>query len=152
MGDVSPAIEQLKQAIGMESKPYVNEVERGAILRFAEAIEDPNPQFNDEATARKTPYGGLVAPPTFLRFLKHNPLPVQSLYGGTLDGGSEWEYYEPVRPGDRITVTLRLADVWERSGSLGPMLFSVNEFTYENQLGQLVATQRATSISYGGAA
>jgi acyl dehydratase len=143
--------EELRQkAIGLESPPKTVEIEKGAIIRFAEAVEDPNPLWNDEAEARKTRYGGLIAPPTFLRSIRLDPvqLPFEVPYKRVLDGGSEWEYFEPVRPGDRITAVARIADIMERRGSLGPMLFIINLITYTNQFGQVVATQRSTLIRY----
>ena len=46
--------DEVRKQIGMQSEARVVEVERGAIRRFAEAIGDPNPLFNNEAAARKT--------------------------------------------------------------------------------------------------
>ena len=65
-----------------------------------------------------------------------------------MDGGSEWEYFEDVRPGDLITVTKYLSDVQEKDGKLGNMLIMVNEKKYVNQFNKIVAIQRTTSISY----
>ena len=69
MSTPNPALteEMRQQAIGLESSPFTTDVEKGAIIKFAQAIGDENPIFNDEAEARKSKYGGLVAPPTFLR-------------------------------------------------------------------------------------
>ncbi len=141
---------EMRAAIGVESEPYVNEVEKGAIIKFAEAIGDTNPIFHDEEAARKTRYGGLIAPPTFLRSMKAGRprAEVKSPYPAALDGGSEWEYFEPVRPGDRITVTTCISDLYERKGRLGNMLFIIRETRYVNQFGKLVAIQRSTGISY----
>jgi len=38
---------------------------RLAIMRFAEGIGDGNPLWTDPAYAAATPYGGLIAPPSF---------------------------------------------------------------------------------------
>ncbi len=142
--------EMRQKSIGAEGKPTVLEVEKGAIKRFAEALGDPNPLWNDEAAARKGRYGGIVAPPTFLRSIRFQrpDLPLEIPFNRLLDGGSEWEYFGPVRAGDRITAIARIADVSERSGRLGLMLFTVFEVTYTNQLDEVVATQRSTSIWY----
>lgn len=146
---VQTAIEALQKAVGSQSQPVTYEVEAGHIRRFAEAIGDPNPVFNDEAAARRSRYGGLIAPPTFLRAFQPNPLPLPEVpLNRRLDGGSDWEYFVPIRPGDRITVVQRLADVRLREGRLGPMLFVTREIVYTNQFGQVVATQRATGIAY----
>ena len=73
---------------------------------------------------------------------------VESPYSARVDGGSEWEYFEPVRPGDSITVTQYLTSVNERQGRLGNMLIMVTEQKYVNQFGKTVALQRGTSITY----
>jgi acyl dehydratase len=142
--------DEVKKMIGSQTEPHVVEVERGAIRRFAEAIGDPNPIFNDEKQARKTRYGTMIAPPTFCRSLGGGffsiRLNLQSFRG--LDGGSEWEYFEPIRPGDRITVVSRLADIREATGRLGPMVFIVTETRYTNQFDQLCVVQRSTAIRY----
>ena len=41
-----------RNATGREAKPAVNEVEKGAIRRFAEAIGETNPIYFEEAAAR----------------------------------------------------------------------------------------------------
>ena len=66
--------DEVRKQIGMQSETRVVEVERGAIRRFAEAIGDPNPLFNDEAAARKTRFGGMIAPPIFCRSLGVNSI------------------------------------------------------------------------------
>ena len=150
MSQESAITRGMRDAIGVESEPASHEVEKGAIIKFAEAIGDANPVFNDEQVARLTRYGGLIAPPTFFRSMPAGPMKaqVQSPYGAALDGGSEWEYFEPVRCGDRITVTTKIADIFERQGRLGNMLFFIRETRYVNQFGKIAATQRSTGISY----
>ncbi|MDP6799398.1 MAG: MaoC family dehydratase N-terminal domain-containing protein [SAR202 cluster bacterium] len=150
MTQESAISDEMRAAINVESEPYTNAVEQGAIEKFARAIGDTNPLFSDEAAARKSRYGGIIAPPTFFRSLRSGPskVDVQSPYPANLDGGSEWEYFEPVRPGDRITVTTYLANAFERAGRLGNMLFMVRETKYVNQFDTVVALQRSTGISY----
>jgi acyl dehydratase len=139
-----------QQAVGLESPPVTLEVEKGAIIKFARAIGDDDPLWNDEVAARKTRYGGLITPPTFLRSMGtvRPELPFDLPFHRLLDGGSEWEYFEPVRPGDRITAVARITDLRERSGRLGAMIFMTTVVTYRNQLGEVVATQTSTSIRY----
>jgi acyl dehydratase len=140
--------EQRKQSIGLESPPLVFEVEKGHVLRFADAIGDPNPLWNDERAARGSRYVGLVAPPTFLRAARLEvDLPFEAPKR-RLDAGSAWEYFEPVRPGDTITCVARIEEVYERPGRLGTMLFIVTLVRYTNQRGKLAATQRMTLIRY----
>ena len=144
--------DEVRKQIGKTGEARTYEVERGAIRRFAEAIGDSSPLYNDESGARKTRFGGMIAPPTFCRSLG-SPIPNVTLpalgesFRG-LDGGSDWEYFHPIRPGDRITVQSKLADLRESEGRLGPMVFITIETSYTNQFGELCATQRSTGIRY----
>ncbi|MGH7779189.1 MAG: FAS1-like dehydratase domain-containing protein [Candidatus Binataceae bacterium] len=143
--------EALKQ-IGKTGEIHTYEVERGAIRRFAEAIGDPNPLFNDEREARNTRFGGMIAPPTFCRSMSAPApgieLPAMGKEFRGLDGGSDWEYFHPIHVGDRICVQTRLADLRESEGRLGTMVFITMETTYTNQFGEICATQRSTGIRY----
>ena len=138
--------EMRSQVIGVESEPTTLEVERGHVARFAEAIGDDNPAY----TAGTPQSGGVVAPPTFLRAIRdvRPVVPFDVPFTRLLDGGSDWEYFEPVRAGDTITAVGRIEDMRERTGSIGQMLISTIKITYRNQAGAIVATQTSTSIRY----
>lgn len=130
---ISPAMEAV---IGQAGEARTAAVERGAIVRFAEAIGDANPAYPD------------VAPPTFLRSvgLAIPTLPDQDKVPRVLDGGSEWTYGVPVRPGDTISFATVLESLTERSGRMGAMLIATYRTEYTNQSGELAATQRNTII------
>jgi acyl dehydratase len=141
--------EVLKQ-VGKAGEARTLDVERGAIRRFAEAIGDSNPLFNSESEARNTRFGGMIAPPTFCRSLMAAIPDVKidmPSYRG-LDGGSDWEYFEPIRPGDRITVQTKIADLRESEGRLGTMVIITTETSYTNQYGKVCALQRSRGIRY----
>src|SRR3984957_20054248 len=127
--------EEAKKQIGKSGEARTIEVERGAIRRFAEAIGDSNPLFNSESEARHTRFGGMIAPPTFGRSLSAAIPDVKLDMGESfrgLDGGSDWEYFEAIRPGDRITVQTKIADLQESAGRLGPRVFIVTQTTTPN--------------------
>ena len=138
--------EMREQAIGVESAPTTTDVEKGHIARFAEAIGDDNPAYT-EGTPET---GGIVAPPTFLRAMRavRPELPFEIPFTRLLDGGSDWEYFEHVRPGDVITAVGRVEDIRERTGSIGQMIITTVKVTYRNQTGAIVATQTSTSIRH----
>ena len=142
--------EMRQQAIGLEGPPVTTEIEKGAIIRFAQAIEDDNPVFNDEEAARKSQYGGLIAPPTFLRSIRSSrrEVPFDIPFNNALDGGSDWEYFEHVRTGDLITTVSRITDMQERAGRMVVMIITSTVTTYTNQFDQVVATQTTTGIRY----
>ena len=144
--------EEIRACIGMQSEPTVLEIEKGMIKRFAEAIEDPNPLWQDEEYARSSRYGGIIAPPGFLMSLMFRgadiELPFELPFTRVLDGGGDWEYFKPVRQGDVLTTVAKLVDIREREGRMGTMVFMVSETTWRNQRNELVARSRGTSIRY----
>lgn len=103
------------------------------------SIGDDNPLWSDTEYARRTIWGVNIAPPTFLYSVDTTivgpGLPgVQWLYGGT-----EWEFFRPVRVGDTITSRARMTDVKERASKHVPrMLIQVGEIEYHNQRDELV--------------
>jgi len=134
---VTQAVDRIKAKIGAAGPPVTAQVEAGHLRRFCEAIGDPNPRWLEEA------------PPTFLVALAPPSyhVPEAEEYGtGWLNGGNRFEYLEPVRVGDRITATSKVADVYEKSGGSGSLLFIVFETEYVNQHGRIVARLRGTAI------
>jgi hypothetical protein len=130
-------VERLRARIGVEGKAVTSTVETGHLKRFAEAIGDGNPRWLREA------------PPTFLVALAPASYhaPEAEEYGrGWLNGGNRFELIEPVQAGDVITATSKIADVYEKTGSSGALLFIVFETAYVNQRGATVARVRGTAI------
>jgi hypothetical protein len=130
-------IDRLRSRIGVDAPSVTAAVEAGHVKRFAEAIGDPNPRWAAEA------------PPTFLVALAPVSLHLAEAeeYGkGWLNGGNRFEYFAPVMIGDSITATGRVADVYEKPGSTGTLLFIVFETDYVNQRGEQVARLRGTAI------
>ena len=144
-------IEELKDKVGAVWQSRVYEIEKGMIRRFAQAIDDPNPLWQDEEYTRKTKYGGIIAPPTFVATLGLEQ--IQQLLASapsetSLHGSTELECYQPVRAGDVVTATTRIADFRQRQGKMGTMSFVTFDITYENQRGELVGKCRQMVINY----
>jgi hypothetical protein len=137
MSTTTSVIDRLRARIGKDVASTEATVEAGHLRRFAEAIGDPNPRWTREA------------PPTFLVALAPASIHLAEAeeYGkGWLNGGNRFEYLEPVKVGDRITATGRVADVYEKTGSSGGLLFIIFETDYVNQHGRTVAKLRGTAI------
>lgn len=135
--------------IGKEFDRYTYNVTREEIIEFAQAIGETNPVYLDEAYAKTTPYGGLIAPPTFcVAFRSHAHLPELKLSYGKrgFDGGKECVFMGPIRPGDTITGVDRIAQVYEKTGRSGSMIFVVRESEFTNQHGETVAVVRQSLI------
>ena len=130
-------VDRLRARIGSTAPPITATVEAGHLKRFTEAIADHDPRWLQEA------------PPTFLVALAPPSIHLAEAeeYGkGWLNGGNRFEYIEPVKVGDQITATGRVADVYEKTGSSGSLLFIIFETEYVNQHGRTVARLRGTGI------
>jgi len=151
MAEESVITEELRNRVGVEAEPEVFEVEKGYIRRYAQAIGDPNPLWQDEAYARKSRYGSIISPPTFLQDhaiieFVDELLEIECPLPRLLNGGMEVECYKPMTPGDVITTRAKLADLYEKHGKGGKLMFMVVDATFTNQRGELVAKGRHTFI------
>ena len=159
--------EEVTKFIGKKGPTSVFEVEREAIRRFADSVDDPNPLYYDEEYAKKSKYGTIIAPPGFISTPWFADRPrkwgargetapdetagvraavVKAGYGRVLDGGMEYEFFKPVKAGDTITFSSAISDIRVREGRTGKMAFIITETTYTNQNSEVVAKTRATSI------
>jgi acyl dehydratase len=154
MAGDSVITDEMRKMVGVESEPSVLEIEKEPIRRWAEAIGDPNPLYRDEEYAKKKGYRSIIAPPGFIAQYAY-PVKAGQMrvrfrgpFTRMLNGGNEYEFFKPVQAGDVITSTNKLAELFEREGRMGKMLFIINETTYKNQDGEVVAKARNTGISY----
>lgn len=122
---------------------------RFAILRFAEGIGDVNPLWTDPEHAAASPYGGIVAPPTW---------PYCCFSGtqfgwpglGAFHASTDLTFHRPVRLGDRITPEC----IYEGFDGPKPSSFAGRAVTdhfrqpYLNQHGELVMELHKTVIHY----
>src|SRR2546430_12733036 len=113
-----------RNAIGRESKAAVNEVEKGAIRRFAESLGETNPIYFEEAAARAAGYRSVVAPPTFPTSLRAGSDLREGLMLAPgkhlLQAEQSFEYARPIVAGDKLTVRSRVAGIESRPTPSGP--------------------------------
>ncbi len=153
----------MRAALHRDHPPTTGVVTAQEVERYAYATDDLNPLYLDDAYARAAGLPGVVAPPLFLGVPNRNDVPLSELAEDgiakasssvamsdkikrVVAGGTEYELFEHVRPGDTLTATRRIADMYEKQGRSGPMLFVVSESTYRNQHGKVVGVQRFTAI------
>jgi hypothetical protein len=133
--------QELQNLINVEFGPEVYEVEKGMLRKFAEAIDDPNPRWLEEASPT---FAAAIVPKGLLHRLFNADIPLKRLLNGT----SELEYRQPIRAGDVISVTARLTRLRQVAGAEGPTLFMFTEMTYTNQRGEVVVKGKNTYIKY----
>jgi hypothetical protein len=133
--------EELNSLLNVEFGPEVYEVEKGMLKKFAEAIEDPNPRWLEEAPPT---FPAALVPKELLNKLFNADIPLKRL----LNGSSELEYLVPIKAGDVISVTARLTRLRQVGGAEGPTLFMFTEMTYTNQRGEVAVKGKNTYIKY----
>jgi acyl dehydratase len=149
----SMTADELKKLVGHTFKPVVYEVEKGAIKKLAQAIQDPNPLFQDEAYAKKTKLGSIITPPTFISSFRMTEadewmmqLNIPQKRG--VNAGVDMEFFKPIRPGDVITVSAKVTEMEVKEGKSGQMVISATERTYTNQKGEVVAKMRIRGMRF----
>ena len=113
-----------------------------AIGRYCTAIGETNPLYTDEAAANNGPYGTMVAPPSFavtFRNGRHFFTHVPRFGAPGFDAGKDVEFVAPIRPGDKITLSSHVKEIYEKTGRSGSMVFVVVRSTVRNQNGEVVA-------------
>ena len=147
----------IQDLIGKEIPPFEFPIERGKVKEFADAIGDDNPIYRHPEYARKTPLGGIIAPPTFTRTqVFWRPGPSNFEIAGldrrfVLHGAEEYEYFQPIFAGDILTCTTKITEAYEKEGKRGgKMIFVVFESTFHNQRGEKVLISKSATIQTGG--
>jgi acyl dehydratase len=140
-------LEKLRSRIGPKHslKDTFNELaSKEAIRKFVDGIGDPNLLWYDEGYAKKTRYGCLVAPPSWLYsvFVGWITLEIPGL--DMMPAGADWEFYRPVLIGDKITVDHAYTDLDVKRG--GSLIIENHEELYHNQKGELMAKAKSWSI------
>lgn len=172
-----PIHQRLEAAVGAPlgvagQTPAPDEVNVPMIRHWVDAFDDRNPVYLDEAQARATRFGGIVAPPAMLQAWTmprprleglaerggsssemgpDSPLRVLDAEGfaGTVATDSELEFERYLRPGDQLRSETVLESVSERkTTALGPGYFVTWVTTYTDAEGEVVGRQRFRVLKF----
>ncbi len=108
-----------------KTMPYLLTLE--AIQLYCKSVGEDHPVYFDEAYARTTPFGGLIAPPSIHILLMFACTPADDWMRspGTINAGQSWSYNIPARK--------------ER-------LFCVHDNVFFNQRGEVICSGRGQTI------
>lgn len=145
-------------------------IELGEIRRFVQAAGNPQPELRAE------PDGRLLAPRGFIVHMFRRPLddtadpldesggdgagatihrlhpdlpPIRSPLARAVNGGYDHEFYSCARLGERVMRRSRYAQIYQRQGSAGPLVFVVAEDEYRTADERPLQTTSNTHILRG---
>ena len=142
---------EVLSAIGRQSEPQRELVTRRDIRKYAIATDSRQRKYLD----------GDVAPPMFhvplfwdvveLNQLSPDGVSIDSLLPKfplekAMAGGLKIEYRKPMRPGDWVTATRTLTDIYEKSGKSGALIFYEVVMDIVNDQDELVIREKTTRI------
>ena len=134
-------IAELESRVGVAGQPVAYEIEKGMLKRYAAAVGDGNPLWQDEG----------YAPPNFILTLGFDRVLKKYLEDPSitvLHGSTELDYHQTVKAGDVISVTATVSKVRRRQSKTGTTLFATFDMQYKNQHRKPVAECRQLAIIY----
>ncbi len=151
--------DELKSLIGVNGPETEAEVTTTGCRLFARSVGHEDLIFYDEEVAKARGYKSIVAPPGFLGTPIFKPADAKGAgappgglnipYKRILNGGTTYEYFEPIVAGDVILSSSRVTEFQEREGSVGPMLITYRETDFRRKSdGKVVAKGSSNMINY----
>jgi acyl dehydratase len=141
-----------RSSIGKEYPPYPVTVERGKIKEFARALGDGSPFYLDDAVGAASPWGDVIAPPTFGTTFRNEALGGQMLrdlgidISRVLHGEQEFEVHRQLVPGETLLCRTKVLDIHEKTGRSGAMAFVIRETAVTDRTNEVVLTMRHTTV------
>ncbi|WP_063039171.1 FAS1-like dehydratase domain-containing protein [Nocardia pseudovaccinii] len=158
------AIERSRRRLGIpnpqRNPPHNYQVTWDGVRHFAFGYGDDNPLYCDPDYAARTRWGSLIAPPTFLYTMGEDAAPkpdaeTKALLKGDPFAGlgsyqavMEFEWWQPLRLGDRSRVLQTQVGVQPKRSSFGGRTAHVTQdYLYTNGSGEMHAVRRGTWIN-----
>lgn len=141
------ALAEFRKRIGIKLRigNQFNELAcKDAIRKFANGIGDPNLLFRDEEYAKKTRYGKMIAPPSWV-YSVYPTWVLQGLPGvHAFHSGNDWEFYCPIYEGDSIYPECYFTGFDEKKSEFaGKMVMEYQEARFYNQRKELVSKAKS---------
>ena len=126
--DAMPMYEWDVAQLGDAAPPFTYLVTARSIADYCRAVRNENPLYQDADAARRGPFGGIVAPPTYafkcapprrdeVMHARGFVSPEEKGDRSTPYAKSELFFQRPIRPGDEVTSVVSLEDKYERRGN-----------------------------------
>ncbi len=160
--------EELKAMVGQEGEDRnaLDEVSKPMIRHWCAAMQDSNPLYTDEEYAKKSKYGGIIAPPQMLLTWtmpplwppsEHPPHPFELFlekldkagYLGIVVTNVAQKYYLSIYPGDQLKYAYKVTALSpEKQTGVGKGYFVTTTFVFTNQKEETVGQLSFTVLKY----
>jgi hypothetical protein len=139
MDDSRVDVDELRERwVGFEFAQATFDVRSEDLVEWAVSSGETDPRFTDPS---HPDFQAQAAYPTHFNARRVLPEDFPTFGSGRgIDGGKSVDSFAPIRPGDTLTAHVELADIYEKTGRSGTMVFIVNRMKFVNQHGVHVAT------------
>ncbi|GAK07121.1 MaoC family dehydratase N-terminal domain-containing protein [Geomicrobium sp. JCM 19038] len=136
-----------QDAVGLKSEQIKNTVERGAVKKFAESIDDVHPLYVDESYGKESRFGKNIAPPTFPRTFDYGTIKDLHLPNvGLIHGEQRYHYKRPLLVGEDVYCYAEVKSYTEKDGKSGSMGFLTLANNGVDESGEIVFESTSTVI------
>jgi hypothetical protein len=148
--DPAAILEELRADVGQPTPWRTLDVTAADVERFRSAVDPDARGAGPPSAVAEPPLMFFCPDPIILAqrlgWRRHRPYP------NTLDGGTHWTWFEPIRAGDTVKMRAEVVGVEEKMGSprTGRMYLTELLITCATPSGEVLAHCRGTSISYEG--
>lgn len=144
------ALRDFERRVGLQLRIgniFNESASKDAIRKFADGIGDGNPLWRDAEYAGRTPYKGIIAPPSWLNSIFPTWV-LQGLKGvHAIHISTQWEFFRPIFLNDSIRPECYFIGFEVKNNSFaGRSVIERQEARYYNQAGELVALAHPVGI------
>ncbi len=142
---------ELLALIGTSAAPQTQLVTRRDIRKYSIATGQRQQRYLDGDEAPPMFHVALFWPVLPLSELAANGVAIDPLFPDVpgkrpMAGGLKIDFRLPLRPGDELTATRTLTNIYEKQGSSGSLVFVEVTMRVHNPQGELVLTEMTTRI------
>ena len=124
--------------VGIEFDWATFDMRTEEMVEWAQACGEEDPRFVDPAHPDFQAHPGYTTHCMSGRVLPDGFPQIGGGFG--IDGGKSVQVHAPIRPGDTLHATTTIADVFDKTGRSGTMIFIVQRMEFRDDRGELVAT------------
>ena len=124
--------------VGIEFDWATFDMRTAEMVEWAQACGEEDPRFVDPAHPDFQAHPGYTTHCMSGRVLPDGFPQIGGGFG--IDGGKSVQVHAPIRPGDTLHATTTIADVFDKTGRSGTMIFIVQRMEFRDDRGELVST------------